>query len=69
MKNELIKIENYTNEKFDNQLKELDEGYRTNFIKYSIITSAMAKTMEMSGKEQKQLAMYLLTVLIIKWVK
>lgn len=49
-------------EKFDNQLKELDEGYRTsitNFNKYSTITFAMAKTMEMSREEQNQVAMYL----------
>lgn len=62
---------NYTNlkydkpemyEKFDNQLKELDEEYRTtiiNFNKYPTITFTMAKIMEMSKEEQNQVALYL----------
>ena len=62
---------NYTNlkydkpemyEKFDNQLKEIDEEYRTtiiNFNKYPTITFAMAKIMEMSKEEQNQIALYL----------
>lgn len=57
---------NYTNlkydifemyEKFDNQLKEIDEEYRTtiiNFNKYPTITFAMAKIMEIDKNEQKQ---------------
>ena len=63
---------NYTNlkydkpemyEKFDNQLKEIDEEYRTtiiNFNKYPTITFTMAKIMEMSKEEQTQVAMYLI---------
>lgn len=62
---------NYTNlkydkpemyEKFDNQLKKIDEEYRTtiiNFNKYPTITFAMAKIMEMSKEEQNQVALYL----------
>ena len=62
---------NYTNlkydkpemyEKFDNQLKELDEEYRTtilNFNKYTTITFAMAKIMEISKEEQNQVSLYL----------
>lgn len=47
---------------FDNQLKEIDEEYRTtiiNFNKYPTITFAMAKIMEMSKEQQNQMAMYL----------
>ena len=47
---------------FDNQLKEIDEEYRTtiiNFNKYTTITFAMAKIMEMSKEQQNQMAMYL----------
>ena len=62
---------NYTNLKydkpemyeiFDNQLKELDDEYRTtiiNFNKYPNITLAMSKIMEMSKEEQNQIALYL----------
>lgn len=62
---------NYTNlkydksemyEKFDNQLKEIDEEYRTtiiNFNKYPTITFTMAKIMEMNNNLQNQIAMYL----------
>lgn len=62
---------NYTNlkydksemyEKFDSELKELDKEYRTNIInfnKYTIITFAMAKIMEMSKEEQNQISLYL----------
>ena len=62
---------NYTNlkydksemyEKFDNQLKEIDEAYRTtiiNFNKYPTITFTMAKIMEMNNNLQNQIAMYL----------
>ncbi len=49
-------------EKFNNQLKELDDEYRTtivNFSKYPTITFAMAKIMEMSKEEQNQVALYL----------
>ena len=65
---------NYTNlkydkpemyEKFDNQLKELDEEYRTtilNFNKYTTITFAMAKIMEISKEEQNQVSLYLYNV-------
>lgn len=62
---------NYTNlkydkpemyEKFDRELKELDEEYRTtiiNFNKYPTITFAMAKIMELSKEYQNQVALYL----------
>ena len=62
---------NYTNIKydkpemyeiFDNQLKDLDEGYRTaiiNFNKYPTITFAMAKIIELTKEHQNQLALYL----------
>lgn len=62
---------NYTNlkydkpemyERFDNQLKELDEEYKMtiiNFSKYPTITFAMAKIMEMSKEDQNQVALYL----------
>ena len=49
-------------EKFDNQLKEIDEEYRTtiiNFNKYPTITFSMAKIMEMSKEEQNQISLYL----------
>ena len=49
-------------EKFDNQLKVIDEEYRTtiiNFNKYPNVTFAMAKIMEMSKEEQNQVALYL----------
>lgn len=49
-------------EKFDNQLKEIDEEYRTtiiNFNKYPTITFAMAKVMEMAKERQNQIALYL----------
>ena len=67
---------NYTNlkydkpemyEKFDNQLKEIDEEYRTtiiNFNKYPTITFAMAKIMEMSKEEQNQVALHLFNNII-----
>ena len=67
---------NYTNlkydkpemyEKFDNQLKEIDEEYRTtiiNFNKYPTITFTMAKIMEMLKEEQNQIAFYLFNNLI-----
>ena len=66
---------NYTNlkydkpemyEKFDRELKELDEEYRTtiiNFNKYSTITFAMSKIMEISKEEQNQVAMYIFNTL------
>lgn len=66
-----ISDSNYTNlkydkpemyERFDNQLKELDNEYRTtiiNFNKYPTITFAMAKIMEMSKEEQNQVTLYL----------
>lgn len=66
-----ISNSNYTNlkydkpemyEKFDNQLKEIDEAYRTtiiNFNKYPTITFTMAKIMEMNNNLQNQIAMYL----------
>lgn len=66
---------NYTNlkydksemyEKFDNQLKEIDEEYRTtiiNFNKYSTITFAMAKIMEIDKPEQNKIALYLFNIL------
>lgn len=41
-------------EKFDNQLKEIDEEYRT-----AIITFAMAKIMDMHKTEQNKVALYL----------
>lgn len=62
---------NYTNlrydkpemyEIFDNKLKEIDEEYKTtiiNFNKYSTITFAMSKIMEISKEEQNQIALYL----------
>ena len=62
---------NYTNlkydkpemyERFDNQLKELDEEYKItiiNFNKYPTITFAMAKIMEISKEEQNQIVLYL----------
>ena len=49
-------------EKFDTQLKEIDEEYRTtiiNFNKYPIVNFAMAKIMEMDNTEQNQVALYL----------
>ena len=67
---------NYTNLKynkpemyeiFDNQLKELDDEYRTtiiNFNKYPIITFAMAKIMQMSKEKQNQFALYLFNNII-----
>ena len=80
MKNRLrlairISDSNYTNlkydkhemyEKFDNQLKELDEEYRTtiiNFNKYHTITFAMAKIMEIDKNEQNKVALYLFNIL------
>ena len=66
-----ISDSNYTNlkydkpemyERFDNQLKEIDEEYRTsiiNFNKYPTITFTMAKIMEMSKEDQNQIALYL----------
>ena len=80
MKNRLrlairISDSNYTNlkydkhemyEKFDNQLKELDEEYRTtiiNFNKYPAITFAMAKIMEIDKNEQNKVALYLFNIL------
>lgn len=68
---------NYTNlkydkpemyEKFDNQLKELDEEYRTtivNFNKYPTVTFAMAKIMEMSKEEQNQVFLYLFNCIVL----
>ena len=44
---------------FDNMLKEIDKEYRTtliNFAKYHLIMFAMAKIMEMTKKEQNQVA-------------
>ena len=67
---------NYTNLKynkpemyeiFDNQLKELDDEYRTtiiNFNKYPIITFAMAKIMQMSKEKQNQFSLYLFNNII-----
>lgn len=49
-------------EKFDNQLKEIDEEYKTtiiNFNKYPLINFAMAKIMEMTKQEQTQTALFL----------
>ncbi len=66
---------NYTNLKydkpemyeiFDNQLKELDEEYKTtiiNFSKYSTITFAMAKIMEIDKTGQNKVALYLYNIL------
>ena len=53
-------------EKFDNQLKEIDEEYRTtiiNFNKYPTITFAMAKIMEIDKHEQNKIALYLFNIL------
>ena len=70
-----INDSNYTNlkydkpkmyEKFDRELKKLDEEYRTiiiNFNKYPTITFAMAKMMEMSKEDQNQVALYLYNTL------
>ena len=70
-----ISDSNYTNlkydkpdmyERFDNQLKEIDEEYKTtiiNFNKYPTITYAMAKIMEMNSIEQTQIVMYLINAL------
>ena len=49
-------------EKFDTQLKEIDEEYRNtiiNFNKYPIVNFAMAKIMEMDSTEQNRVALYL----------
>lgn len=66
---------NYTNLKydkpemyeiFDNQLKEIDEEYRTtiiNFNKYPTITFAMAKIMEIDKTGQNKVALYLYNIL------
>ena len=48
-------------ERFDNQLKEIDEEYKTtiiNFNEYPSITFTMAKIMEISKAEQNQVALY-----------
>ena len=53
-------------EKFDRELKELDEEYRTtitNFNKYPTITFAMAQIMEMSKEEQNQIILYLINTI------
>lgn len=62
---------NYTNlkynkpemyKKFNNQLREIDQDYKTtiiNFSKYPIITFAMAKIMETPKEVQNQIALYL----------
>lgn len=53
-------------EKFDNQLKEIDEEYRTtviNFNKYPIMNFAMAKIMEMDKTEQNKVALYLFNII------
>lgn len=66
---------NYTNlkydkpkmyEKFDRELKELDEEYRTtiiNFNKYPNITFAMTKIMEISKEEQNQVILFLINLI------
>ena len=49
-------------EKFDTNLKEVDEEYRTtliNFAKYKIVMFAMAKIMEMTETERNKVALYL----------
>lgn len=59
-------------EKFDNQLKEIDEEYRTtiiNFNKYPNVTFAMAKIMEMSKEEQNQVALYLYNSLSFEYFR
>ena len=47
---------------FDNMLKKVNEKYKTtiiNFAKYHLIMFTMAKIMEMTKKEQNQIALYL----------
>mgnify|MGYP000911532439 CR=1 FL=1 len=49
-------------EKFDTNLKEVDEEYRTtliNFAKYKIVMFAMTKIMEMTETERNKVALYL----------
>ena len=72
---------NYTNLKydkpemyeiFDNLLKEVDEEYKTtiiNFSKYTTITFAMAKIMEMSKENQNQIALYLFNIITNTFVR
>lgn len=54
------KIEMY--EKFDTNLKEVDEEYRTtliNFAKYKLVMFTMAKVMEMEQSEINKVTLYL----------
>ncbi len=54
------KIEMY--EKFDTNLKEVDEEYRTtliNFAKYKLVMFTMAKIMEMEQSEINKVTLYL----------
>ena len=60
--------ENY--EKFDKILKEVDEEYRTTFIKFSkykLVMFAMAKIMEMTKEEQNQVALFLFNAVILEF--
>ena len=58
-------------ERFDNQLKEIDEEYKKtiiNFNKYPTITFVIAKIMEISKEEQNQVALYLFNNAIYCWL-
>ena len=49
-------------EKFDKQLKEIDEEYRTSivdFSKYKLVMLTMAKIMELDIEEQNKVALFL----------
>jgi hypothetical protein len=51
---------------FDKRLKEIDNGYLTNYVnmrKYPIILFAMAKIMEMNNTEQNRVAIYLYNII------
>ena len=51
---------------FDKRLKEIDNGYLTNYVNmriYPIILFAMAKIMEMNNTEQNRVAIYLYNII------
>lgn len=51
---------------FDKRLKEIDNGYLTNYVNmriYPIILFAMAKIMEMNNAEQNRVAIYLYNII------
>lgn len=53
-------------EKFDTNLKEVDEEYRTtliNFAKYKLVLFTIAKIMEMSEIERNKISLYLFNII------